>query len=71
VKSRSKKIKRDVIAAMREADMPPQLIYAYERTGFLLLEEGYKNLSPEEKAEYDAAIEEYHAKELAKAVAKR
>jgi hypothetical protein len=62
VKSRSKKIKQEVIAAMRAADIPPQLIYAYERTGFLLLEEGYKNLAPEEKAEYDAAIDEYFAK---------
>jgi hypothetical protein len=65
VKSRSKKIKRDVIAAMRAASIPPQLIYAYERTGFLLLEEGYKNLTPEEKAEYDAAIDEYFAKSKA------
>ena len=66
-----KKIKRDMIAAMRAASIPPQLIYAYERTGFLLSQEGYKSLSPEDKAEYDAAIEEYHAKELANAVAKR
>jgi hypothetical protein len=56
---------------MRVAGIPPQLIYVYERTGFLLSKEGYKSLSPEDKAEYDAAIEEYHAKELAKAAAKR
>jgi hypothetical protein len=62
VKSRSKKIKRDVIAAMRAADMPPQLIYAYERTGFLLSKEGYEGLSSEDKAEYDAAIAEYFSK---------
>jgi hypothetical protein len=62
VRIKSKKIKKQVIAAMRVAGIPPQLIYAYERTGFLLLEEGYKNLSPEDKAEYDAAIEEYFAK---------
>jgi hypothetical protein len=66
VKSRSKKIKQDVIAAMRAASIPPQLIYAYEQTGFLLLEEGYKNLSPDEKAEYDAAIDEYFAKNKTK-----
>ena len=66
MKSRSKKIKRDVIAAMRAASIPPQLIYAYEQTGFLLLKEGYKNLAPEEKAEYDAAIDEYFAKNKAK-----
>jgi hypothetical protein len=51
-----------MLAALRAASIPPQLIYAYERTGFLLLEEGYKNLSPEDKAEYDAAIAEYSVK---------
>jgi ABC-type transporter MlaC component len=66
MKNRSKRMKQDVIAAMRAADMPPQLIYAYDRTGFLLLEEGYKNLSPEDKAEYDSAIDEYFAKKKAK-----
>jgi hypothetical protein len=62
VKSRSKKIKQDMIAAMRAADIPPQLIYAYERTGFLLSKESYQNLSPEDKAEYDTAIAEFFAK---------
>jgi hypothetical protein len=66
VKNKSKKIKQDVIAAMRVAGIPPQFIYAYERTGFLLLEEGYERLSPEDKAEYDAAIDEYFAKSKAK-----
>ncbi|MPZ36177.1 MAG: hypothetical protein GEV13_35400 [Rhodospirillales bacterium] len=61
--NRSKKIKQDMIAAMRVADISPQLIYAYERTGFLLSKEGYQSLSPEDKAEYDAAIEEYFAKD--------
>jgi hypothetical protein len=51
---------------MRAASIPPQIICAYDRTGFLLLEEGYKNLSPENKAEYDAAIAEYFAKNNAK-----
>jgi hypothetical protein len=57
-----KRIKQDVLAAMRVAGIPPQLIYAYERTGFLLSKEGYKSLSLEDKAEYDAAIAEYFAK---------
>ena len=59
--SRSKKVMRDVVAAMRSAGIRPELIYAYERTGLLLDEAGYKNLSPEDKAEYDAAIDEYLA----------
>jgi hypothetical protein len=62
VKNKSKRIKQEMLAALRAASIPPQLIYAYERTGFLLLEEGYKNLSPEDKAEYDAAIAEYSVK---------
>jgi ABC-type transporter MlaC component len=62
VKNKSKKIKQEMLAAMRAAGIPPQFIHAYERTGFLLLEEGYKNLSPEDKAEYDDAIDEYFAK---------
>ena len=48
MKNRSKKIKQDVIAAMRAGNIPPQLIYAYQRTGFLLSKEGYESLSPEE-----------------------
>ncbi|MPZ36174.1 MAG: hypothetical protein GEV13_35385 [Rhodospirillales bacterium] len=63
MKNRSKKIKQEMIAVMRAADSPPHLIYAYERTGFLLSKEGYQSLSPEDKAEYDAAIEEYFAKD--------
>jgi hypothetical protein len=65
VKNKSKRIKQEILAAMRAASIPPQLIYAYERTGFLLLEEGYKNLAREDKAEYDAAIAEYFAKNKA------
>ncbi len=60
--SRPKKIQKDMIAAMRVAGIRPELIYAYERTGFLLSEEGYKSLSDEDKAGYDAAIDEYFAK---------
>ena len=50
-----------MIAAMRAAGIRPELIYAYERTGLLLSEEGYKSLSAADKAEYDAAIDEYFA----------
>ena len=59
MKSRSKKVKRGILAAMRAAGIRPELVHAYERTGLLLLEEGYKNLSASDKAAYDAAIDEY------------
>lgn len=60
--SRSRKVKEDVVAAMRTAGVRPEIIYAYERTGFLLNETGYRSLSAADKAEYDAAIDEYLAK---------
>ena len=66
MKTKSKRFNQDILAAMRVAGIPPQFIYAYERTGFVLLEDGYKNLSPEDKADYDSAIEEYFAKKNAK-----
>ena len=66
MKNESKNIQKDMIAAMRAAGIRPELIYAYDRTGFLLSKEGYQNLSPEDKAEYDAAIAEYYAKNKAK-----
>jgi hypothetical protein len=66
VKNRSKKLKQEMLAAMRAAGISPQLIYAYERTGFLLSKGGYESLSPEDKAEYDAAIAEYFAKNKTK-----
>jgi hypothetical protein len=43
VKNKSKRFKKDMLAAMRAASIPPQVIYAYDRTGFLLSEEGYKS----------------------------
>ena len=48
---------------MHKVGVSPAVIYAYEKTGFLLLEESYKSLPPEDRAEYDAAIAEYYAKE--------
>jgi hypothetical protein len=39
------------------------LVYAYQRTGFIVNEIGYKNMSPDDRAEYDAAIDEYFAME--------
>jgi hypothetical protein len=48
---------------MLAAGTPPQLVYAYQKTGFLVNETGYKNMSSEDKAEYDAAINEYFAME--------
>ena len=56
------RMKKDMIAAMRSAGIRPELVYAYEQTGLLLLEDGYNALSTQDRAEYDAAIDEYFAK---------
>ena len=53
------------LKAMLSAGTPPQFVYAYQKTGLLVNETGYKNMSPEDRAEYDAAIDEYFAMELA------
>ncbi len=44
---------------MIKARIRPELIYAYRRTGRIVNRTGYLNLSPDERAEWDAAIEEY------------
>ena len=48
---------------MLAAGTPPQFVYAYQKTGFLVNETGYKNMSSEDRAEYDAAIDQYFAME--------
>lgn len=58
---RSKKMIRDMVAAMRSAGIRPEIIYAYEQTGILVDEAGYRRLSPEDKAAYDAAIDAHRA----------
>jgi hypothetical protein len=51
------------LKAMLMAGTPPQFVYAYQKTGFIVNEAGYKSMSPEDRAEYDAAIDEYFAME--------
>lgn len=63
MKNKSKDMRANIIAAMRAAGIRPEVVYAYERTGLLLDEAGYKNLSANDKREYDAAFDEYAAKE--------
>lgn len=65
----SKITKADVVARMRFAGIRPAVIYAYERTGLLVDEASYKKLSPHDRREYDAAFDEYEARQ--KRAAKR
>ena len=44
--------------AMLAAGTPLHFVYAYQKTGFIVNEAGYKSMSPEDRAEYDAAIDD-------------
>jgi hypothetical protein len=53
------KLRAHALEAMRAAEIPPHLVYAYAKTGFIVNEQGYKQMSSADRAEYNAAIEEY------------
>jgi hypothetical protein len=58
-----KQMEDATLKAMLAAGTPSQIVYAYQKTGFLVNETGYKNMSTEDRAEYDAAIDKYFAME--------
>lgn len=60
---RNKNVQKELVKIMRRTGIPPELIYAYEQTGILVLEEGYNNLSEADRAEYDAAINTYRVRD--------
>ena len=60
---KNKNVQKELVKIMRRTGIPPELIYAYEQTGILVMEEGYKSLSAEDRAEYDAAIDAYRTRE--------
>jgi len=51
------------VQAMKEAGLDPAFIYAYEKTGRVVTEDNLHLLSEADLAEWDAAIEEYEAKQ--------
>jgi hypothetical protein len=51
------------LEAMRDAGIPPHLVYAYEKMGFVVNEQRYQQMSPAARAQYIAAIKEYFAME--------
>jgi hypothetical protein len=59
-------VEAETIEAMRKAGTPPQIIYAYRRTGGLLLREDMREHWPQDRVkEWDDAINEYFAIEEA------
>jgi hypothetical protein len=55
------KMEADVIEAMRKAGTPPQIVYAYKKTGLLLMEEMREHWPKDRVKEWEDAIEEYFA----------
>ena len=53
------KVEKEVLAAMKKAALPAELIYAYKKTGFLVMESMRGRYSAEDLAEWNAAIAEY------------
>jgi hypothetical protein len=53
------KLRAHALEAMRAAKIPSHLVYAYAKTGFIVNEQGYEQMSSADRAEYNAAIEEY------------
>jgi integrase len=53
------KMRVQILEAMNKAGVPPQIAYAYAKTGLLLMEEHQGNYPAEAIAEWTAAIEEY------------
>lgn len=47
--------------AAEETDISPEILYAMRKTGRIVTTKNRHLLSPEEAAEWDAAIDEYHS----------
>jgi hypothetical protein len=55
------KMEADVIEAMRKAGTPPHIVYAYKKTGLLLMEEMREHWPQDRVKEWEDAVEEYFA----------
>lgn len=60
------KVRADILEGMKAAGLPPQLIFAYAKTGLLVMEGMEHMADPDDLAEYNAAIDEYFALEAQK-----
>ena len=54
-------IEDDVLAAMQQADLPPEFAYAYRKTGLLGLATNKDAWPPEHVKEWEDAVDEYRA----------
>ncbi len=52
-------VRSTIVQSMAEAEFPPAVIYAFHKTGVYVCEENEARLSEEQKAAWNAAINEY------------
>jgi hypothetical protein len=53
------RIEAETLEALRKAGAPPQIAYAYKKTGMLVMESSKDNIPKDRLKEWDAAIDEY------------
>lgn len=53
------KLNEGIAQAMKEAGVPPQFIYAWQKTGMLVSEQNYSQFSKADLREWNRAIQEY------------
>ena len=51
-------LQREIVTLMRRVRIPPELTYAYLRTGLSVAEDNYQHLSSEDRDAWDRAIME-------------
>ncbi|WP_334147862.1 hypothetical protein [Hyphomicrobium sp.] len=59
------KLRRQMLDNMAKAGTPGHLIYAFEKTGLIVDDAGYRRLSADDRAAWDNAMAEYEAMEKA------
>ena len=63
------RMEADILDAMRKADTPPQIVYAYKKTGMIVMESTKDTIPKARLKEWNAAIDEYFLIEEARAKA--
>ena len=54
-------ITEEICEAMRQANVPPAIIYAYRKTGRIVTKENLQLLTRDELSEWKSAVEEYYS----------
>jgi len=53
---------RDIVQAMKQIGVDARIIYATEKTGMIVTEQNVTRLTPDQLAEWHAALDEFEAR---------